>query len=431
MLGIVAEKTGYPQDMLDLDLDLEADLGVDTVKQAETFAAVREAFDIPRQENLKLRDFPTLKHVVGFVFTHRPGPGARPTQARATSAASGPGRPRRAAVVATRRRAPPPRRSPPGTCVSRTPTAYRGAWSVRRCGPPRASASQRASPLAAGSRVVVAFNDDDGVGAALADRLPSAGRDGAVASRRRLGGRGVPEPAREGWLEDGPVHGVYWLPALDVEPRWRRSTRRVPGSRAGAPSTCRRDARPVRDRVAGEGPLPGVRHAMGGLFGQGRARPHRSVAACRVHQGLQARAGRALVKVVDFTAPAARRGVATRLLTETPLDPGIVEVGYRDGLRWTLTFEERPAGDGGGAPLGKDSVFVVTGAAGGITSAIVADLAACPRRHVLPARPRREPDAADPHVALLRADRERLKLALIDEAKARGEKPTPVAIDKQ
>ncbi len=43
VLQIVAEKTGYPEDMLDLDLDLEADLGVDTVKQAEMFAAVRAA----------------------------------------------------------------------------------------------------------------------------------------------------------------------------------------------------------------------------------------------------------------------------------------------------------------------------------------------------------------------------------------------------
>ncbi|MDW8318876.1 MAG: beta-ketoacyl synthase N-terminal-like domain-containing protein, partial [Anaerolineae bacterium] len=40
VLRIVAEKTGYPQDMLDLDLDLEADLGIDTVKQAETFQAI-------------------------------------------------------------------------------------------------------------------------------------------------------------------------------------------------------------------------------------------------------------------------------------------------------------------------------------------------------------------------------------------------------
>ena len=68
----MAEKTGYPPDMLDLELDLEADLGVDTVKQAETFAAVREAYDIPRQENLKLRDFPTLRHVAQFVYDNRP-----------------------------------------------------------------------------------------------------------------------------------------------------------------------------------------------------------------------------------------------------------------------------------------------------------------------------------------------------------------------
>ena len=54
----MAEKTGYPGDMLDLDLDLEADLGVDTVKQAEVFASIREAYNIPRDENRKLRDYP-------------------------------------------------------------------------------------------------------------------------------------------------------------------------------------------------------------------------------------------------------------------------------------------------------------------------------------------------------------------------------------
>ena len=56
ILALAVEKTGYPKDMLDLDLDLEADLGVDTVKQAEMFAAIREIYDIPRDENRKLRD---------------------------------------------------------------------------------------------------------------------------------------------------------------------------------------------------------------------------------------------------------------------------------------------------------------------------------------------------------------------------------------
>ena len=67
VLGIVADTTGYPAEMLDPELDLEADLGVDTVKQAEVFAAVRAAFEIPRDDNLKLRDYPTLAAVVAFV----------------------------------------------------------------------------------------------------------------------------------------------------------------------------------------------------------------------------------------------------------------------------------------------------------------------------------------------------------------------------
>ena len=69
----MAEKTGYPKDMLDLDLDLEADLGIDTVKQAEMFAAVRAAYNIPRDENLKLREFPTLAHVIKFARDRQPG----------------------------------------------------------------------------------------------------------------------------------------------------------------------------------------------------------------------------------------------------------------------------------------------------------------------------------------------------------------------
>ncbi|MCS6938523.1 MAG: acyltransferase domain-containing protein, partial [Roseiflexus sp.] len=90
VLEVVAEKTGYPPEMLDLDLDLEADLGVDTVKQAETFAAIREAFGIERIENLKLRDYPTLRHVINFVYERRPDlkPSAAPAPAAPTPVAT-------------------------------------------------------------------------------------------------------------------------------------------------------------------------------------------------------------------------------------------------------------------------------------------------------------------------------------------------------
>ncbi len=85
IVQIVADMTGYPSELLDLDLDLEADLGVDTVKQAEVFAAVRAQFGIPRDENLQLRDFPTLAHVIGFARD-------RGTTGVAAPAATGAGR---------------------------------------------------------------------------------------------------------------------------------------------------------------------------------------------------------------------------------------------------------------------------------------------------------------------------------------------------
>ena len=67
LLNLVSEKTGYPPEILEMDLDLEADLGIDTVKQAELFAAVREHFGIPRRDDLALVDYNTLEKVVSFV----------------------------------------------------------------------------------------------------------------------------------------------------------------------------------------------------------------------------------------------------------------------------------------------------------------------------------------------------------------------------
>ena len=72
VVALVAEQTGYPPELLDLDLDLEADLGIDTVKQAELFAQVRETYGIERDDSLKLRDYPTLNHVIGFVRDRTP-----------------------------------------------------------------------------------------------------------------------------------------------------------------------------------------------------------------------------------------------------------------------------------------------------------------------------------------------------------------------
>ena len=46
LLDAISEKTGYPIDMLGLDMDLEADLSIDSIKRLEIIGALREKIDI-------------------------------------------------------------------------------------------------------------------------------------------------------------------------------------------------------------------------------------------------------------------------------------------------------------------------------------------------------------------------------------------------
>ena len=49
VLEKICEKTGYERSDLDLDFELEADLGIDTVKQAELFAELKEELNIEEE----------------------------------------------------------------------------------------------------------------------------------------------------------------------------------------------------------------------------------------------------------------------------------------------------------------------------------------------------------------------------------------------
>ena len=54
----------------------------------------------------------------------------------------------------------------------------------------------------------------------------------------------------------------------------------------------------------------------------------------------------ATVKAVDFEAGRDPSQVADALIAETLSDPGAVEIGYKDGLRWTVGLQEQPVEDG-------------------------------------------------------------------------------------
>ncbi len=67
MVAFVVEQTGYPEDIVELDADLEADLGIDSIKKAQLFGELAERFHIAPREGLSLDGFPTLRHVLNFL----------------------------------------------------------------------------------------------------------------------------------------------------------------------------------------------------------------------------------------------------------------------------------------------------------------------------------------------------------------------------
>ena len=382
ILDLVVEKTGYPKEMLDLDLDLEADLGVDTVKQAEMFAAIREIYGIARDPYLKLRDFPTLAHVIRFAKERQPG-GIVP--ASPAPAAAQPALKTFEAADSIPRRVPVPSLRPPVTMCKPTGVSLEG------------------------KRVYV-MPDQSGVAEALTAKLRSLGVE-------------VVDTA------ETPVTGVFWLPALDDE-----------GPLESMAPKAWRDAMELRlkslyrtMRTLYGGFLVSATR-LGGQHGYGDSGATAPLggAVTGFTKAYKRECPDAVVKAVDFEGTAGAAEIAERLIDETLRDPGAVEIGYHGGSRWTVGLEERPiAAEQKGMTLDKNSVFVVTGAAGSIVSAITADLAAASGGtfHLLDLVP--EPDPANPDLARLATDKEGLKRDLATRIQAAGKRATPALVEKE
>ncbi len=74
ILSIVAEKTGYPSEMLELSMDMEADLGIDSIKRVEIFGAVTEQNpDVQGVNPQEMGELRTLGEVVSYVTSKMKG----------------------------------------------------------------------------------------------------------------------------------------------------------------------------------------------------------------------------------------------------------------------------------------------------------------------------------------------------------------------
>ena len=78
LIEVVVKHTGYPADFIEMDQDLEGELGIDTVKQAEIMVDVREIFSLPVDEDFLLSDHPTLNHFVGYIVKMTGGTASSP-----------------------------------------------------------------------------------------------------------------------------------------------------------------------------------------------------------------------------------------------------------------------------------------------------------------------------------------------------------------
>jgi acyl transferase domain-containing protein/NADP-dependent 3-hydroxy acid dehydrogenase YdfG len=73
VVEIVAEKTGYPVDMLGLDLEMEAGLGIDSIKQVEILSALQERLPgLPEIAPTELSRLKTLRDLIARLETNLP-----------------------------------------------------------------------------------------------------------------------------------------------------------------------------------------------------------------------------------------------------------------------------------------------------------------------------------------------------------------------
>ncbi|WP_041233456.1 type I polyketide synthase [Cylindrospermum stagnale] len=80
LLTVVSDKTGYPTEMLDLSMDIEADLGIDSIKRVEILGGLLEIYpDLPRPNPEELAQLRTLGQIVEYMQTLVPENSPVPT----------------------------------------------------------------------------------------------------------------------------------------------------------------------------------------------------------------------------------------------------------------------------------------------------------------------------------------------------------------
>ena len=349
LLGIVEEKTGYPRDMLGLDQNLEADLGIDSIKRVEVVAALLKVLPDGYREALtqnrgKLNTQSTLNGIVNLITDAKVGGSpARPFDLAGTG--------EKADVVSH---------------------------------PPRLTMRSMLEPLtpAMGRRLTLGLflltRDSLGVADALAAVLRARGAEVRIIEPPDLAEAPLLELCR-GLGDSARVAGLVHLAALGAAPldaaqgpaEWRALIQLHEKSFFLL-------LRELQARLL-QGAHVASASALGGLYGRG----HTSSGALQLQGGapgtlkslLEERAD-LRVKAVDLDPGRSAAQLAADLLGEIELDGGRQEIGYPAGRRtiFTTVSEAVQVDSARNATLEK-LVVLATGGARGITAEVLRELA--------------------------------------------------------
>ncbi|AMV36070.1 type I polyketide synthase [Planctomyces sp. SH-PL62] len=416
LLSIVGERTGYPEEMLSLDADLEADLGIDSIKRVEIAGTLVNSLTLPQGRSPDIESLTasrTLRQVVDHLTAFLDGDDG--------GGGNGDGE---------RRAAEEDHRPFDG---ARTGHGV-GRFALKSALAPSIGAT---ADLAPGGLVVI-VDDETGVGRRLAGLLNDRGRD-VVRIVSEAGARvndpdavtaELRRPEEAARLVDelharrGPVAALIHLGALRVDGA---------GSRRGDALTslyllCRALGPDLERAAAHGGAAILAATRLGGSFAVERPAPHDSPEAAGLAGFLKSlghECPAVRIKAVDLP-PAGPDVVADWLLDELTADDQLVEVGYRDGIRTILELSPAPLPAGAAdLPLDGDSVVLVTGGARGITAeAALALMTAAPCTLVVVGRTP-PPSGPEPvETAGIKEPRE-LGRAILEQLRASG---NPVAL---
>jgi acyl transferase domain-containing protein len=353
VLAIVSERTGYPLDMLDPDLDLEADLSIDSIKRIEIVGELADRVGLPGADEgsidesvvEELAQLKTLRGIVDWIAAlgdreAGDGPAAEEDADAGEPAAVGP-------------------------TVEVPAATLRYVVELAEVGPPAEPPGPGSGAFSGQTFAIV--DDGQGVALHLSTLLEERGATvRLLAADDRVSGDGVPDGEGSPAL-DGLIHLAFLAHGTEL-PLATLFTQ-------------------VKGPV-----LAGLRHlvvatGLGGGFGRGPAQAAGDLlpASSGAH-GLARTVAREFpdcrVLAIDLDPKDDPSHLAEHLLAELCAGDGLVDVGRTNGTRQTLRVLAAELDEDAVAAslpvVGADSVVLLTGGARGITASWW-DARPCPR----------------------------------------------------